>query len=229
MPVPARHRTDEISKLAEALPGEELVEVCRNLFEHVGDRLSENQLLDLAARTLAAHPGLSGRLQALRSLLAVTAGWRGMVEELAGEPRWVFDPERLADSSLKQVRIAAEAVAAIWDEELLPSSEAARRLGAKASNREKINAYRRRSMLLGLPRGQRYLYPAFQIDAARQEICPEVQEVNRLLGAAADPWGVASWWVSVNGRLGARPLDLVGTEQSSGLVEAAKSAVELLG
>jgi len=201
-----------------------------DIADYVGE-LSDSEVLDLAARTAAAHPALRGKVRALRSLLAIVAGWHEIVEQVAGEPRRIVDPDRLADSTLKQARIAGEAVAAIWDEELLSSPEAAERLGASSSNREKVNAYRRRSVLLGLPRdgGRRYLYPAFQIDAARQDIYPEVREVNEVLDAAGDPWGVASWWVSVNGRLGARPMDVVGTDQASAVVAAARAAVEPVG
>ena len=136
-----------------------------------------------------------------------------------------------ADDSLRQARIAGEAMAVIWDEELLTSSQAAHCLGAKPSNREKVNSYRRRSILLGLPRdgGRLYLYPAFQFDSRRQEVRPEVRKVNQVLDAAADPWGVASWWVSPHGMLDSRPIDLVGTPEASAVVRAAEAALEPLG
>ena len=127
--------------------------------------------------------------------------------------------------ALEHARLASEAVAAIWTQELLTSPEAARRLAPTL--RQKIDSYRRRSLLLGLPRdgGQRFLYPAFQIDATRQEIFPEVREVNERLDAAADPWGVASWWISPNGLLGVSPMDLVGHSAPS-VVEAAQAMLE---
>lgn len=122
-------------------------------------------------------------------------------------------------------------MAAMWEEELLSSAEAARRLGAKPSNREKVNACRRRSMLLGLPRdqGRGYLYPAFQIDSSRQEIHREVRKANQLLDAASDPWGVASWWISVNARLDSRPMDLVGSGDGEAVIRAAEAALQPLG
>lgn len=231
MPASAPNRIEKVASLAETLSAKELAEAWRVVAEHVGERLSESDVLDLAARTAASHPALRGKVQALRSLLAVAAGWQEIVERMAGAPRRIFDPDRLADSALKQARIAGEAVATIWDEELLTSSEAARRLGASPANREKINVRRRQSRLLGLPRdgGRRYLFPAFQIDATRQEIYPEVEKINRLLDAANDPWGVASWWLAANGRLGTRPVDLVGTERAAELVPAARALLEPLG
>ncbi len=70
---------------------------------------------------------------------------------------------------------------------------------------------RRRGELLGLPVRNRYLFPSFQFDFERQRIFPTVVDVNRLLGAADDPWGVASWWFSTDSWLkSARPADLVG-------------------
>ncbi len=230
--MPTTVRTaEDITQLAETLPENELMEAWQALTEGLRKRLSSSRWIDLAVRTAANHPGLKSRGQALRAFLAVEADWQDLVERLAGSPRRVTDLDQATDSSLKQARIAGEAVAAIWDEELVPSAEVARRLGAKASNREKVNSLRRRSSLLGLPRdrGRRYLYPAFQIDAARQEIYPQVEEVNQLLDAAADPWGVASWWVSVNGRLDARPMDLVGAPQAAAVLRAARALVEPLG
>ncbi len=218
---------EEAARLAEVMSEGPLTEVSRAVVE----RLGESRLIDLAARTAACHPGLQGQDRSLRSLLAVEASWRDLVEQVAGEPRQILDFDQLADDSLKQARIAGEAISIIWDEELLTSSEVARRLGASPSNREKVSVNRRRSLLLGLPRdgGKRYLFPSFQIDAARQQIFPEVREVNRLLEASADPWGVASWWVTMNGRLGSKPMDLVGTTQAQALVEAAKAVIEPLG
>lgn len=123
----------------------------------------------------------------------------------------------------RQVQIAGEAIAAIWREEVLEPREVALALGAKASNREKVSVLRRRSWLFGLPRDRGFLYPAFQVDVARRELRPEVREVNETLDAAGDPWGVASWWVSENARLGTRPVELVGTARAEELVQAARA------
>jgi len=87
---------------------------------------------------------------------------------------------QLARSVARERRIADEAMAARFGEEMLSSAEAARRLGAKSSNREKVNSFRRRSMLLGLPRdeGRQYLYPTFQIDVTRRKIHPDGVRVH---------------------------------------------------
>jgi hypothetical protein len=214
----------QLAQSVARLPETDLAEFYRALLA----QLPEAGRIELAAQATESVPGILG---ALRSFLAIEDGWLSIAERIAGAPRRIVDLTNAADDSLRQARIAGEAIAAIWEEELLTSSETALRLGAKPSNREKINSYRRRSILLGLPRdeGRRYLYPAFQLDPQRQEIRPEVWKVNELLDAAADPWGVASWWISLHGRLGSRPMDLVGTAEASTVVRAAEAALEPLG
>ncbi len=226
-----RSPVEAVVELTESMSEAELGEAWRLLTSQLEDRLPEERLIDLAARAAADRTDDRSRSRSARSFLKIVAEWRQLVELLAGEPRRVVDFDQLADSSLSQARIATGALEAIWAEELLTSAEVARRLGAKPSNREKVNGLRRRSQLLGLPRdnGRRYLYPTFQIDAARQEVYPQVKEVNRLLGASDDPWGVASWWVSANGRLGGRPMDLVGSSSAAAVIEAAKAVIEPLG
>ncbi len=189
--------------------------------------LTEAKRLEMAMRAAEALPATLG---ALRSLLAAEHNRTRIAEQLAGEPRRIVELQTAADDALREARIAGEAMAAVWEEEMLSSSEAARRLGAKPSNREKVSSFRRRSMLLGLPRdeGRQYLYPSFQIDLRRREIHPEVRKVNEMLDAVSDPWGVASWWVSMNARLDARPLELVGAGDEA-VVRAAEALLEPLG
>jgi hypothetical protein len=185
------------------------------------------ELLDLAADIAEQHPGLKGKSARLRVLLAWEANRMGLIEKLAGGPRNVVsssDPREELGA-----RIASEAVATIWQERMLDAGKVAESLGGRSSNREKARALRKRSELLGLPRDRGYLYPAFQIDEGRRQVYPEVAEVNRLLGATEDPWGTASWWVSENARLEARPLELVGTEKAARLVAAAEAVIEEIG
>lgn len=188
---------------------------------------SPDWAIDAAARTAARHPSLQGRSSDLRSLLAWETLKKKIAEELAGGPRHVVTAAELQEE--RQVRIAGEAIAAIWQEKVLESRQVALALGAKASNREKVSSLRRRSALLGLPREQGYLYPAFQIDSDRRALYPEVRQVNEILGAELDPWGVASWWFSVNDRLGTRPADLVGSQRAEEVVRAARAATAAVG
>lgn len=233
-PAPAAGRKRPLQRLAAAVPslsGDDLAAITELIVEQAGKRLSPGRALELGARFASCHPALTEREPAIRSLLASVLASDAVVENVAGEPRRVVDSAASADHLMRQARIAGESVAAIWDQELLTSGETARRLGAKPTNREKVNAQRRRSWLLGVPRhrGRQYLYPAFQIDPARREVFSEARKVNQLLDAASDPWGVASWWVSVNGRLDARPMDLLGTPDAGSIVHAAAAMRQPLG
>jgi hypothetical protein len=202
----------------------------RILFDSLSEDLAPDVLLDAAAEVAAHHPDLEATEDRVRTLLAVVAKRNEIVHGLAGEPRRVLDVDDLTDSTLRQARLAGEAIATIWEERMLEPKAAAEALRAKATNREKVRSYRERSWLLGLPRDRSYLYPAFQFDPRRRELYPEVRQVNELLDAAADPWGVASWWVSPNDRLGgARPLDLVGEVRAEEVIRAAQAVVEPIG
>lgn len=189
--------------------------------------ISVDWLIDAGAQIAARHPDLEGRASDLRSLLAWEAVKNRMAHELAGAPRRLVTASQLQEEL--QVRIAGEAIASIWQEKVLEPGQVALALGAKESNREKVSALRKRSWLLGVPRDRGYLYPAFQIDVGRREVYPEVRQVNETLGAAEDPWGVASWWLSTNDRVGARPADLVGSPRAEELIHAAKAVTALVG
>ena len=113
---------------------------------------------------------------------------------------------------------------------MLSSEEVSMRLGSRAGNpRQYAMELRNRGELLGVKRGNRYLYPEFQFDGARQAVYEVVKEVLRLLDAGEDPWGVLSWWVSPNARIpGNRaPKDLLPDASQHGVVrELAESVGE---
>ncbi|MEE1831608.1 DUF3168 domain-containing protein [Streptomyces sp. SP17KL33] len=62
--------------------------------------------------------------------------------------------------------------------------------------------------------------PAFQFDAEGRPR-PLVLAINAMLGAAADPWGVADWWLGPNPWLDAVPATLLGTGLDDQLLAAA--------
>ena len=64
--------------------------------------------------------------------------------------------------------------------------------------------------------------PAFQFGLDGQPI-PVVVTINRLLEAAADPWGVADWWLGRNAWLNGIPADLLGQVDDALLVLAARA------
>jgi hypothetical protein len=171
--------------------------------------------------TALLQPSQADFSGALRVFVQAALTADAEVQRLAGEPREVRDE---TDGFLRDQRIKAEAHAVVLDQEFLDSSGVGVALGSTGINtREAASDLRRSSSLVGLPvRKNKYVYPRFQIDIDRQSVHPIVVEVNRALAAKDDPWGVASWWISKNPRLGgARPQDLVGTSEQEILVAVA--------
>lgn len=68
-------------------------------------------------------------------------------------------------------------------------------------------------------------FPAFQF-ATDASPWPVVQEINELLNAENDPWGVVCWWVDPHERLNAAPADLLGMGQDDLLRWAAMAVGE---
>lgn len=202
-----------------------------NLFvQFLADRLSPDERLTAAAELASFHPDLEREESGhIRSLLATIAIRHRLVDDLAGDPRQLVGPEAVADSFLRQARIAGEAMASIWEYPVLEPAAAAVALGAKATNREKVRTYRERSWLLGLPKGRGYVYPQFQFDLTSRDVYPEVRSANEILEAGVDPWGVASWWIGMNDRLDGRPVELVGTSRAPEIKLAAETVLEPVG
>lgn len=192
-----------------------------------GPSFGEADLLDAAACLAARHHALRGDEYRLRSWLTLLAQAKDLARRLGGEPRRVLD--RFEQTVMAQARLQGEAIQTIWREPMLEARDAAVALGAKGTNREKVRRYRVRSWLLGLASGRGYLYPAFQFDSGRRDVFADVRAVNERLEAAGDPWGVASWWISLHARLGARPVDLVGTDRADELIAVAEAVVEPVG
>lgn len=55
-------------------------------------------------------------------------------------------------------------------------------------------------------------FPRFQFDD-RGSPMPVILEINDLLGASDDPWGMTCWWVDPHARLAAVPTDLLGRDE----------------
>jgi hypothetical protein len=67
--------------------------------------------------------------------------------------------------------------------------------------------------------------PAFQFGPTGGP-WPVVREINELLNAAGDPWGVACWWVDPHARLDAAPAALLGQGEDALLHLVAKTVGE---
>ncbi len=217
---------DELVELISTLLSR--TDAWRELLVHYTSLVAEeSDVLDAAAFLAAQHHALAGDEAWLRSWLSLLTVKNDVVRQIGGEPRHVLD--EAGQGVLAQAMVQGEAVRVIWREPMREPRNAAVALGAKATNREKVRQYRKRSWLLGLPAGRGYVYPAFQFDPERRDVFAEVRAVNERLEAADDPWGVASWWIARHERLGARPADLVGTRRADDLVAAADAAIEPIG
>lgn len=200
------------------------------LVELLAARLSPDESLTAAAQLASHHPDLEYEaVPLIRSLLATVAVRDRLLNELAGHPRHLLAAEDISDSLLRQARIAGEASASIWEFPMLRPSAAAISLGVRSTNRERVRTYRERSWLLGLRKGSGYIYPEFQFDPETRDVFEEVRQVNEMLDALEDPWGVASWWMTPNSRLDARPVELVGSSRSEEVVRAAEALLEPVG
>lgn len=73
--------------------------------------------------------------------------------------------------------------------------------------------------------GGREQLPRFQFEDEFSP-WPVVLEVNAILDAERDPWGVADWWLSANAYLGEPPADLLGCGRDGQLVGTARYVVE---
>lgn len=119
-----------------------------------------------------------------------------------------------SSAPLTRLSIVTQARRAVLAEQMLDAGAVDALLESRNPNRrEAASRLRDRGELLGLREGNRFLYPAFQFDATAPALRDVVAAVNRFLDAKADPWAIASWWVSPHGRLpaGTAPKDLLGT------------------
>lgn len=96
-------------------------------------------------------------------------------------------------------------------EDAYTSVEVGKILSARGTPNRMVATRRRNSSeLIGLPVGNQFFFPHFQIDEWRKEIIPLVGQVNKQLEAVVDPWGALSWWFTASTLLGgASPHDLL--------------------
>lgn len=132
---------------------------------------------------------------------------------------------------MRSLRIEDEVRQAIFEEKMLDATTVSKLLRSRSMNpRQYANALRTRGEIVGLPERNQYMYPEFQFDGRRHRVYPEVIQVNKLLDAARDPWGVASWWITPHGFLrGRAPRNLIGTSEASTLPNLARALVEPAG
>lgn len=196
--------------------------------------LDEKGLIEAVSRLVDVSPRLRKIHGEVETLLRA-ALLRDVIEnEIGGEPRRVLGEDEVmdADELLMEARAAGEVRRQIVQEEMLDAGAVSRLLGSRSVNpRQYANKLRRRAEIIGLRHRNQYLFPAFQFDRDRGRVDPVVLEINQLLRAGDDPWGVASWWLSPNDRLGGRaPKDaLQDPDAEKRLVTVARSLIEPLG
>jgi hypothetical protein len=77
--------------------------------------------------------------------------------------------------------------------------------------------------LIRLNRGKGVRFPRFQFRSDGSP-APVVLEVNRLLDADHDPWGVTDWWVGAHAWLGLAPIELIDSAGGYARLLAAAAA-----
>lgn len=220
-----------LARLVEAVNKGEAASVNSVLHHALGGRRREREeMVVLIEKMVEADPALRLVAPTVSSLLRTSIASEEVRNALAGTPTLVTDleDERLtSDDVLRIARIRGEAEASILRQPMFESSVLARALGSSSSNpREFARVARARGDVIGLPRPKGHVFPVFQVDRARGEVWPIVVEINHLLGANEDPWGVASWWFTEDPILETEPYRLVSDpRRAEDLRRAARAAL----
>jgi len=169
-----------------------------------GVALDADNIISLVLSLIAADEDLAPAVNDVEVLLTAVRG-AGLTPA-----REIRLSDRAA-ALLESMRIEQDAREAVLREGVADADQVGQWLGGSGTAiRDKASKARRAGRLLGLDVNGRTKYPIFQIDPAQARIRPGVAEANTQLNAKADPWGVASWWLSPSGWLadGQRPADV---------------------
>jgi len=205
-------------------------DILRSLAETTDEAERERLFADFVAEYARTLPSAGRHWSSIVSLIRSVQLAESLTEQLAGEPRTLIDEvelPRFDDAAvLAESALRAGVRSRVYETELLTAAAVSRLLGSTSKNpRQLANRRRASGQLLGVPHRNQYLYPSFQVDAEHMRLRDAAVDVNVLLGAANDPWGVASWWLAPNGRIGGvAPADLLGNEEREPeIVELARS------
>ncbi|UZG60433.1 hypothetical protein [Rhodococcus opacus] len=169
--------------------------------------LPDGEFFTLLAREVTSRESMSSVREALLSLVASGPTLSASIAAAV--------PAHAVTASIARARIETAARQAIFEHPHLEAADVADVLRSRDSNRRSpASRLRERGDIVGYEIGGRYLYPSFQFDAATAKVRPVVAEINHLLDAKHDPWGVSSWWLSPSGWLpeGQSPADLAAVE-----------------
>ena len=165
--------------------------------------LPDGEFFALLAREVTDRESMSAVREALLSLVASGPTLTASIVTAV--------PAHAVTESIVRARIETAARQAIFEHPHLEAGDVADMLRSRDSNRRSpASRLRERGDIVGYEIGGRYLYPSFQFDAATAKVRPIVVEINHLIDAKNDPWGVSSWWLSPSGwlREGQSPADL---------------------
>ncbi|WP_238586275.1 hypothetical protein [Rhodococcus rhodochrous] len=156
--------------------------------------LTTAELIDLLAAELAARPEMHLVRNQVTALLAMapTLHDRAHAAQIGAD---------LVDDALTQAETENAARRHILDHPMLTAGQVATALRRPATDRTVASRLRSAGKVVALPVGNSYRYPAFQFDETTASVRDPVATVNAMLGAATDPWGVASWWLTPSPRL----------------------------
>jgi len=135
---------------------------------------------------LVAHPSLT--VAALHEASLTVTRLLGTPERLGGEPHERLDPATARRRLARRTRSAEGLI----DDEMLSSTEMARRLGLKV--RQSVNLRNERQELIGFELGRRGLqFPAAQLDEDGRPL-PGISQVRKLF-----PDGYSAWrWLTAS-------------------------------
>jgi hypothetical protein len=170
----------------------------------LGVELDADNIINLVSSLIASDDVLARAVNDVEVLLTAVRG-------AGSAPSRDIRLSDRAAALLESMRIEQAAREAVLREGVADADQVGQWLGGSGNAiRDKASKARRAGKLLGLDVGGRTKYPIFQIDPAQARIRPGVAEANTQLNAKADPWGVASWWLSPSGWLpdDQRPADV---------------------
>ncbi|MCK5798616.1 MAG: hypothetical protein KAI47_15595 [Deltaproteobacteria bacterium] len=147
--------------------------------------------------------------------------------KLAGKPKNLSVATQLFEEALRKGKLQDR----IYRLKMVDAENASKLLGSVSVNpRQYANKRRLEGALLGVPHKNSFLYPAFQFDIPKRALFAVVEQVNKLLQANRDPWGVASWWTTPSERLrGQCPYELLGTHDEPKILQLAEAELEPIG
>ena len=171
-------------------------------------RERERAMVAFVSAVSPSLPGLAHESSAIVAHMRAALAADGFVDAMVGEPSSLIDAIDLPTMTAEDVALEAVGRAGAHNrvlqaDTMLTAAAVSELLGSRSVNaRQFANRLRASGELVAVPSRNRYLYPAFQIDAERHAVRDSVAQVNVMLGATDDPWGVASWWLLPSATLG---------------------------